>query len=63
MEKCCCGKPATKLFKRQPHCDDCTEMLEQMWRRNRATGEAPLIEPIEIPPTPANTFRFWETEI
>jgi hypothetical protein len=34
MEKCCHGKPVTKLFKRQPHCDHCTEMLEQMWRRN-----------------------------
>ena len=58
MEKCCCGKPATKLFKGQPHCDHCTEMLEQMWQRNQATRENS-----STPSTPATTFEFWRGEI
>jgi hypothetical protein len=54
MEKCCCGKPATKLFKGQPHCDHCTEILEQMWQRNQATRENSFTPSTSS--TPATTF-------
>jgi hypothetical protein len=64
MEKCCCGKPATKLFKGQPHCDHCTEILEQMWQRNQATRENSFTPSTSsTSSTPATTFEFWKGEI